>query len=237
MNLRTVSIESRKLDLQPREILNLQGIPEGADLSSAVHELVEEAIEQVHRMARPAGLYTPLGRAELMQVFHGEGRNEPVNPLQDIFRRGEVLALFALTLGTELSEFISGQFRGGDPAAACMLDSAASAAAELTADLLQSDYEAQLPQKKGFAVVRYSPGYCGWHLSGQKALFERLDPERIGLTLTDSCLMQPMKSISGVFVGGPVRIHLFSDSYDFCEECRTRVCRHRIRQVLDTSYA
>ena len=46
--------------------------------------------------------------------------------------------------------------------------------------------------------------YCGWHVSAQPALFS-LFPEKnpCGIELTDSCLMLPMKSVSGVIGIGP----------------------------------
>ena len=87
-----------------------------------------------------------------------------------------------------------------------------------------------------FAVLRYSPGYCGWHVSGQGKLFDYLRPERIGLSLRTSFLMEPLKSVSGVLVAGPKEIHEFSASYDFCSRCDTRGCRQRIRTLCEEEY-
>jgi hypothetical protein len=78
-------------------------------------------------------------------------------------------------------------------------------------------------------ILRYSPGYCGWNLTGQRALFAALGPEEIGIHLTDSCLMEPVKSISGVMVMGPADIHRFTDDYSFCLTCPTHDCRRRIK--------
>lgn len=48
---------------------------------------------------------------------------------------------------------------------------------------------------------RFSPGYGDLALEWQHALFRALDcPRRIGLTLTESCLMSPTKSVTA-FVG------------------------------------
>ena len=65
----------------------------------------------------------------------------------------------------------------------------------------------------GIGVLRYSPGYCGWHISGQRRLFAHLRPERIGITLHDSYLMEPLKSVSGVLIAGAKEIHAFADTY------------------------
>jgi hypothetical protein len=80
--------------------------------------------------------------------------------------------------------------------------------------------------------MRFSPGYCGWHVSGQKKLFAALEPEEIGITLTPSCLMKPLKSISGVIIAGDVDIFQFEDAFAFCGECSTHVCRERLAALV-----
>ncbi|UCE26659.1 MAG: hypothetical protein JSW52_09965, partial [Candidatus Coatesbacteria bacterium] len=80
-------------------------------------------------------------------------------------------------------------------------------------------------------VLRYSPGYCGWDISGQKKLFEYLKPNDVGITLRESYLMEPLKSVSGVIVAGPAEIHDFELNYPFCRDCVTKFCRDRIKSV------
>ena len=51
---------------------------------------------------------------------------------------------------------------------------------------------------------RFSPGYCGWHVREQPDLFSLFPtPHPCGIHLTDSCLMVPIKSVSGVIGIGP----------------------------------
>jgi hypothetical protein len=76
-------------------------------------------------------------------------------------------------------------------------------------------------------VLLYSPGYCGWHISGQKKLFEFLRPERIDIRLNERFLMIPLKSISGVLVAGAAEIHHISERYPFCDHCQSPTCRER----------
>lgn len=46
---------------------------------------------------------------------------------------------------------------------------------------------------------RFSPGYGDWALEEQKIMFQALDCARkIGLTLTDGCMMAPTKSVTAV---------------------------------------
>jgi hypothetical protein len=106
----------------------------------------------------------------------------------------------------------------------------ASAAADGLAERLAARFAGD---DDGSRALAYSPGYCGWHVSGQGRLFARLRPEEIGVTLNASFLMQPLKSISGVLVRGPGRIHRFAPDYPFCADCAGQPCRARIAAVLD----
>ena len=70
---------------------------------------------------------------------------------------------------------------------------------------------------------RYSPGYCGWNVAEQKQLFSLLPSGFCGISLSDSCLMQPIKSISG-FIGIGPEIH--HKEYT-CEVCDSSQCLYR----------
>ena len=70
---------------------------------------------------------------------------------------------------------------------------------------------------------RYSPGYCVWHLKEQKSLFSLLPAEYCNITLTDSCLMQPIKSVSGLIgigANGKQKTYL-------CSICELSHCLYR----------
>jgi hypothetical protein len=112
-----------------------------------------------------------------------------------------------------------------------MLDAVASAAADRLADLLAGRFAAA-GHSTNVRVLPYSPGYCGWHVSGQRALFRYLQPEEIGIRLNASCLMQPLKSVSAVLVGGAPDIHKFRPTYSFCDACQDKHCRGRMASMV-----
>lgn len=70
---------------------------------------------------------------------------------------------------------------------------------------------------------RYSPGYCGWSVSEQHKLFSLLPPDFCGISLTESALMQPEKSVSGVIgIGGAVRKEAYGCKICAMEDCFRR---------------
>lgn len=220
----------------PEAVLRAQGVKSARPADPRTAALCADSLRLLGDLARPMGLLQELSRADFAAVYRGEGRNAERSPLAEIAPRAERLALFALTLGAPVTERIAALFAAGDFALAAMLDAAASESAELVAAALERHYARALAQAGDLngetRLLRHSPGYCGWHLSGQGALFAALAPAEIGITLRESCLMEPLKSISGVVVAGPAAIHNFTDDFPFCADCDTRGCRQRIRAIL-----
>ena len=212
-------------------VLRAQGVPAGAALSGAVQELLDAALSTVPELAAPVAVLEEVSTEAFTAIYRGEGRNANATPLDEIVPRASRLWLFAGTVGERLSATITSRFAGGDPAAAVMLDAAASEAAELLVGHLERELAARASGRSRTAVLAYSPGYCGWHVSGQRALFAALAPSEIGITLNESCLMAPLKSVSGLLVAGHPDVHEFDDDFPFCGECTTRDCRLRIARV------
>jgi len=191
--------------------------------------LLSEAERILMELAAPAGLYQEITGTAFAEVFHGEGRNHPDAALARIFPLAEHLALFAATLGPAVSKKIQELFAAGDFVLGAVLDAAASAAADLAAARVEESFGGMLraggPVGAPTRLVRrYSPGYCGWDLTGQRRLFDALQPGEIGLALGESCLMEPLKSVSGVLLGGPPEIHRVERGFPYCGGCRSPQC-------------
>jgi hypothetical protein len=220
-----------------RAVLRGQGIPDSAPLETRIRDLARTALRLFEETADPRGVFHPLSVESFEPIYSGEGRNQVETPLERIFPQARHLALFAVTLGPAISGRIAECFERGDFALGAMLDSAASEGAELAAAALESRYLGALREEEGLrssdGVLRFSPGYCGWHVSGQRRLFSNLAPEKIGITLTASCLMEPLKSISGVIVFGAKPIFEFEDTFPFCSACDGHACRDRIDAVMN----
>jgi hypothetical protein len=213
------------------DVLESQGMPERNRLPERITALLDEAMRLFAELSQPRGLLQDACALEFETIYRGEGLNAEATPLESVYPQAEALALFAATLGEPVSGRISALFAENDPALAYMLDAVASVSADRLATLMGERLLRRL-EEEGIAVLPYSPGYCGWHISAQRKLFDRLRPEEIGIRLNDSYLMQPLKSVSGVLVAGPGPIHRFRPRFSFCEECKTRTCGERMASVL-----
>ena len=219
-----------------KDVLNHQGIPEDAVIPDHITTLFEDAVNVFKEKAKPVAIIKEVTVDEFDNIFEGERKNEDQVPLENIYPHSDNLTLFALTLGSGIVDAIEDLFKKNDFALAAMLDSVASMAADKSVEILEAYLYNNLSEKNltknGSVVLGYSPGYCGWDLSGQKKLFGHLNPAEIGITLNDSYLMSPLKSVSGVLVHGDKEIHVFESSFTFCSYCKNQTCHDRIEKIF-----
>ncbi|HAY61483.1 MAG TPA: Vitamin B12 dependent methionine synthase activation subunit [Acidaminococcaceae bacterium] len=123
-------------------------------------------------------------------VFHSKALARYVGGSRELF-------LFGATLGSRIDSTLRrmavrsvSEAAAGQAVAAALIESYCNACCrELARELPQGQ------KLKG----RFSPGYGDWDLAEQRLLFRALDCARtIGLTLTDRCMMAPVKSVTAV---------------------------------------
>ena len=104
--------------------------------------------------------------------------------------------VFSATVGVEIDRLIA-RYTRISPTKSLCFQAIGTERIEALCDIFCKD----LKTEYGFTKTRFSPGYGDLSLDCQKDIFRTLDCERkIGLTLTDSLLMIPSKSVTA-FVG------------------------------------
>ena len=113
----------------------------------------------------------------------------------------------------------SGQFEG------VVLDACSSALAEVVADACNAAIVEEARGRGLYAKWRFSPGYGDLPLSVQPTVLAVTDAtRRLGITLTEACLMVPTKSITalvGLF-DTPQDEHRTCANCPFAEHCNLR---------------
>lgn len=103
--------------------------------------------------------------------------------------------VFAATIGVEIDRLIV-KYGRISPAKALILQAIGAERIESLCDEFCADIKDKCEVE---LKPRFSPGYGDLPLESQKELFKILTPEKyIGLTLTDSLLMSPSKSVTAI---------------------------------------
>lgn len=133
------------------------------------------------------------------------------------------VALFICTAG-DIFTTLSSEFNSeGQYLEAFIADAIGSLTVENTMDRIQGDLSDKMLLAGKSITNRYSPGYCNWPLSEQKKVFDLIGKNPTGITLTDSFLMQPIKSVSGIIgIGENVRKREYG-----CKICNNKNCIYR----------
>lgn len=105
-------------------------------------------------------------------------------------------AVLGCTLGARFDRMLA-EAQARDMARAVMLDACAGALVEAGCDAAQEELAGRFPGE--YLTDRFSPGYGDLPLSLQGELCALLDaPKRLGLHVTDSCMLNPVKSVTAV---------------------------------------
>ena len=132
---------------------------------------------------------------------------------------------FVVTIGKGLEEAASAYMDSGDHLLGYLLDRIGSFSVESLAEKVESDLRSDLAPEGLGVSMRFSPGYCDWRIEEQFKLAGIIDFAKAGITLTESCMMIPKKSISAVVGVGPKE--LFSKRISPCTVCNMKVCEYR----------
>ena len=121
-------------------------------------------------------------------------------------RGSEAFALFICTSGLEFETYQQRLKEQGDMVRVFIDDALGSVIAEKCADQMEKALQESIDKLGWKHTNRFSPGYCGWHVSQQQLLFPLFQGHTCGVKLTDSSLMIPIKSVSGIIgLGEKVR--------------------------------
>jgi len=138
-------------------------------------------------------------------------------------KKAEAMAVFACTVGSGISDLSKSSMENGDMIQGYILDTIGSVAVEKAMDVIQQKL-AETESLRGRKITnRFSPGYCDWDIGAQQQLFSLLPKNFCGIKLTESAMMLPIKSVSGIIgIGKKVKLLDYP-----CKICESRNCFRR----------
>lgn len=142
-------------------------------------------------------------------------------------KEAESIAIFTVTLGKEFDKWMHTLRSEDDIVNEFVANTLGSVLAEALVEQLVEQLEEDVTKNDLLISNNYSPGYCDWRLDEQKKIFAILPPLITGIELTDSCLMLPIKSVSGIIaVGKNVKKRPYK-----CAVCSMKTCVRNLKKA------
>ncbi len=216
-------------NVKDQELARLLGGRQGRKLSPALKKKVKKLKDKTSRLIKPRIHFKKhkiqgISRGGV-QLASDTSLKSP--KLSRTMQGSQEVVCFVGTIGRGIEKEIKRLVNKKKLSEAYVLDAMGSVLVENLVDQFQSHLDDHYKAQDKALGLRFSPGYCDWPVTEQKKLFELLDPHKAGVELTESCLMQPRKSISGV-------IPLFAadncqgqGDYNPCWECKKLDCTAR----------
>jgi hypothetical protein len=138
-------------------------------------------------------------------------------------RNSKRIAAFICTAGAAISNKSKELMYGEDPVKGFIYDVMGSYISEAVGDKMEDMLLLEFGLGNQKITNRYSPGYVKWSVEEQGKLFSLFEGRTIGVQLTSSSLMEPVKSISGVIgIGEHVKYRK-----NRCELCSSKNCMYK----------
>ena len=185
------------MEVDKGEALRYLGVGD-AQPPEEVLRLVDEAAQLLERAIRPRHVYRvfALELRDGVPVLPGAGLTLAGRSARLMLAECTHAVLLAATLGADFDALLR-QTQARDMARAVALDACGSAGVEWVCDAAEAALRARFPDKH--LTDRFSPGYGDLPLDIQGALCAALDAQRrLGLYVTDSCLLNPAKSVTAI---------------------------------------
>lgn len=187
---------------------------------------VETLVADLRRLLRPRGMYRidPVQRMERTLLELGSGAVFE-GAVSTFLAHSTHVATFIVTIGSAVERLARDWMQAGKVMQGTIADAIASESVEAVAEKLQAEVRHWAHQRGAEITPRYSPGYCGMDVRQQTTLFASLPAHQIEVTRTPSCLMVPLKSVSGLIGIGPAD-QVSPGGYP-CETCNHDHCMQR----------
>jgi hypothetical protein len=142
-------------------------------------------------------------------------------------KKAHAVVGFIATVGRAVDKQIDTMMASNKLADAYVVDALGSGAVEHLAETFQNHIADRLKQYGLGVGLRFSPGYCDWPVSEQKKLFSFVEADPVDVSLEETALMRPRKSISAVFGIYEEHVAPALDKHNPCRLCAKKDCLAR----------
>lgn len=220
-------LEAEELFITSSELF--RGMGYGEAQNESLLPVIEKVIKEIDSHLDVKAGYRVIDQAVQIKDTHIYGESftfEPGKVINSQLKGSQRISVFTATLGSDFDNWSRSCFNAKDPLKGYIVDTAGSVLVEKAADKLEEKLRTEQAAKGFGCTNRFSPGYCGWNVIQQHELFDLLPEGFCGIELTDSALMLPIKSVSGIIGIG---IGLTKKAYQ-CSICEMKNCYLRLKK-------
>ena len=210
-----------QLSIEMREVYQLMGY-DGHEPGTEIVTLVNDMADRISRLVTPRCTYRLLkGRIDGIQSLQiGDTLLNPGRIITHAMKGASYYAIYIVTIGREFDLYCEQLKKENDMLQVFIADAFGSVLAEAAVAYFMKRLSSMAASDEMEISNNYSPGYCDWLLEEQKKVFGFFPATPIGIHLTDSCLMLPVKSVSGIVaVGTDVKKQPYG-----CDICKMATC-------------
>jgi len=225
-------IKNIKLKIDEEEVLRYQGYHrnKAGKTGEIILETTRKEIEQGYCLFEPKGIYSKVmiknisseGRINLENGLHLEINNSMLN----LLRGTSYLAFGLSTIGNHLEEKVAELFAKNEYPKAIALDAVGTVASRFLSQYIRSVVCQEAKEQNLQTTKYFTPGTFEWDINQQKNIFKIIPADKIGVKLTESCMMVPKKSLSWA-MGAGENIITPSRKDDSCQICQAINCQYR----------
>lgn len=168
-------------------------------------EAFDAVFAELSELVQPAAAwdYLPVEEVRHEKVILAGGRRIGNGPVTTVMGGAERLAIGVCTIGPGVTDRIHAYKEQGEAVRSMLLDQLGSLAVGQLSQLLYRRLETDAALQSMHISTYLSPGESEWSVKDQAVIFDLLDAAQIGVSLTESLLMKPMKSLSLMAGVGP----------------------------------
>jgi hypothetical protein len=197
-----VFFESISIPLPRKEIYRRLGFMKGVtEISSSQNEEIERFIQDALSLIhlKGAGLRMPVQEIKGSRIILAEDVTFESNQLAALLRNCREIVLMGATAGNEIMKAIEEDAAGRNVTRGIVFDATASETVDASLDWIMGYFNRTLlRENRQLLKKRYSAGYGDLLLETQNTIYRLLQLDRIGIRITESCILIPEKSVTAV---------------------------------------
>ena len=208
MNNIFFSIEPKDLTPDISETARYLGYKKSSVIEEQIKDLISKAQTEMGKLIKPQGVYEIFPITNITQLDNDSKPTYKISFADIVITTKDLgynlkdcnkVCLLAGTIGPLTDSYIRKQSMR-DPAFGSICQATGAMYIEAFIDSLNNHIKELANSENEDTMPRYSPGYGDVDLSFQKEFFRLLNCKRIGLSLMDTLIMAPEKSVTA-FIG------------------------------------